>query len=260
MNLLLNASFEETLSVVAVVSPDGYSQFRVPREWNGGVLTRPANLRGINHVPSGAVGTRKVSGEYSYQMYCEDGTFTAWLYQRVSTLSGTPLTAGAQAYVEGSPGSVARVGIDPYGGDNPFLRSVIWSPWTNDLDCWQPRSVACAAAGEFATVFLYATQPYFSDPNGVYWDSAYADGTLGGGSGDVTLTFLLDFNMRFRAGPGANFEELARIPRGTRLVAVGRTADGLWIAVDYAGQYGWLAAQYGRLEDDVIRLPIVPLG
>src|SRR5690606_11258171 len=115
MNLLLNPSFEDTLSVTAVVSEDGYSQFRVPREWGGGVLTRPSNQRWINRIPSGAAGTRKVSGERSYQMFCEDGSFTAWLFQRFSTQPGTPLTAGAQAFVEGAQGSVARVGIDPYG-------------------------------------------------------------------------------------------------------------------------------------------------
>lgn len=260
MNLLLNPSFEDTLSVTAVVSEDGYSQFRVPREWGGGVLTRPSNQRWINRIPSGAAGTRKVSGERSYQMFCEDGSFTAWLFQRFSTQPGTPLTAGAQAFVEGAQGSVARVGIDPYGGENPYARSVVWSPWTNDLNRWQPRSVACAAGGEFATVFLYATQTNFSDPNSVYWDSAYADGTAGQGGQSVTLDFTLDFNMRFRSGPGPDFEELARIPRGTPLVAVGRTADGLWIAVDYAGQYGWLAAQYGRLAGDVMRLPVAAMG
>ena len=80
-------------------------------------------------------------------MYCEDGTFTAWLFQRFSTEPGTPLTAGAQAFVEGASGSVARVGLDPHGGENPYARSVIWSPWTNELNRWQPRSVACAAGG-----------------------------------------------------------------------------------------------------------------
>src|SRR5690606_23105898 len=119
---------------------------------------------------------------------------------------------------------------------------------------------ACAAGGEFATVFLYATQANFSDPNSVYWDSTYADGTAGQGGQSVTLEFILDFNMRFRSGPGPDFEELARIPRGTPLVAVGRTADGLVIAVDYAGQYGWLAAQYGRLAGDVMRLPVAAMG
>jgi hypothetical protein len=109
-------------------------------------------------------------------------------------------------------------------------------------------------------VFLYATQTVFADPNGVYWDSAYADGTPGDADGTVMLDFVLDFNMRFREGPGPDFPEVARIPRGTPLVAVGRTSDGLWIAADYDGQYGWLATQFGRLSGDVMRLPVAPLG
>ena len=91
-------------------------------------------------------------------------------------------------------------------------------------------------------------------------EGTYADGTPGQDGQSITLDFTLDFNMRFRSGPGAGFEEVGRIPRGTRLVAVGRTVDGLWIAVDYAGQYGWLAAQYGRLTGDVMRLPVASVG
>lgn len=260
MNLLLNAEFEDTLFVPAVTSDDGYNEFRVPRDWSGGVLRRPSPQRWINRIPSGAAGSRKVSGARSFRMYCEDGTFTAWLFQRFSTKRRTPLTAGAQAFVEGMPGSVARVGIDPNGGENPYARGVIWSPWATVLNKWVPRSVTCRAEGEFATIFLYATQTVFTDPNGVYWDSAYADGTPGDTDGVAMLDFMLNFNIRFRSGPGIEFEEVGRIPRGTGLLAVGRSQDGVWIAVDYDGQFGWLAAQYGRLNGDVMRLPVVPVG
>jgi hypothetical protein len=260
MNLLLNAEFEDTLFVPAVVSDDGFREFRVPRDWSGGVLRRPAPQRWINRIPNGAAGSRRVSGARSFLMYCEDGTFTAWLFQRFTTSPRTPLTAGAQAFIEGMPGSVARVGIDPNGGENPYARGVIWSPWATVLNRWVPRSVACSAEGEYATIFLYATQSMFTDPNGVYWDSAYADGTAGSGDGVTRLDIVLDFNIRFRSGPGVEFDELARIPRGTELVAVGRSYDGLWIATDYQGQFGWLTAQYGRLSGDVMRLPVLPVG
>ena len=258
MNLLLNAEFEDTLFVPAVTSSDGYSVFRVPRDWGGGVLTGLSPLRWINRIPTGAAGNRRVSGARSYQMYCDDGTFTAWLFQRFAVTPGTPLAAGAQAFVEGLTGAGARVGIDPNGGDNPYAKGMVWSPWATTLNKWTPRSVSCEAQGEFATIFLYCTQTNPIDPNGVYWDSAYADGTPGSGDVPPLLEFRLEFNMKYRAGPGAIFPELARLPRGTMLVAFGRTPDGLGIKTDIDGMEGWLATQYGTLSGDVMRLPIVP--
>lgn len=260
MNLLRNPEFEDTLFVPAVTSPDGYSTLRVPREWGGGVLTGLSPLRWINKVPQGAAGSRRVSGARSYQMYCEDGTFTAWLFQRVAVEAGTPLAAGAQAFIEGLAGACARVGIDPNGGENPYARGVVWSPWATALNKWTPRSVACTAEGEFATIFLYATQTNPTDPNGVYWDSAYVDGTPSYSGLPPVLNFQLTYNMKFRAGPGTQFDELARVPRGTTIVVTGRTSDGLWVRGEYNGAFGWLAAQYGTLNGDVMRLPVIRNG
>lgn len=260
MNLLLNPEFEETILVPAVTSSDGFNTFRVPRDWGGGVLTSLSPQRWVNRVPQGAAGSRKVNGVRSFQMFCEDGTFTAWLFQRFTVRPKTPLAAGAQAFIEGVDGAVARVGIDPNGGENPFARGVVWSPWATALNQWTPRSVSCTAEGEYATIFLYATQTNQTDPNGVYWDSAYADGTAGKNNIVVTLSGVLEFNMRFRSGPGTAYTEIARIPRGTKFTATERSADGLWIRTRINGTHGWLAAQYCTLSGDVMRLPTVGVG
>ncbi|GIK29012.1 MAG: hypothetical protein J5J04_09990 [Anaerolineae bacterium] len=258
MNLLRNADFEDTLFVPAVTSADGFTVMRVPREWEGGALTSMSPMRWVNKVPVGAAGGRRVSGQRSYHMYCDDGTFTAWLYQRVVVRPGTPLAAGAQVFIEGVERAVARVGIDVSGGSHPYASSVIWSPWATALNKWTARAVSAVATGERATLFLYATQVAQADPNGVYWDSAYIDGTAGAVPNHVSLEVALRYNMRFRSGPGPNFPEIDRIPRDTTLVAVARTADALWVMTEYEQRTGWLAAQYCLFDGDIMRLPVAP--
>lgn len=89
--------------------------------------------------------------------------------------------------------------------------------------------------------------------------------TVSGGQPTVTsvaappadaLDFTLDYTVRLRSAPDTNSETLARIPFKTVIQAVGRSADNAWLQVIFNGQTGWVAARFGRLSDDINRLPI----
>jgi uncharacterized protein YraI len=71
-----------------------------------------------------------------------------------------------------------------------------------------------------------------------------------------SLDFTVDYTLRLRAGPSTDTETLATIPYTAIVQAFGRTADNTWVQVNYAGQNGWVAARFGRLDGDINRLPV----
>ncbi len=258
MNLLTNPEFDDPTTVEAVVGDHGYSRFTVPRAWQGGTLSGSTPQRWVNRIPQGSAhtGARKMSGPRSFHVYYDYGTFTAWVYQRVHVLQGSPLSGGAHVYIEGADGAVARVGIDPLGGENPFASSVVWSPWASKRDAWTACAVTTGAESDHATLFLYATQTHYTDPNGVYWDAAFLNGTPPDNLTDSQPSVELTYNMRFRAGPGTQHPEIGRLERGTRVSLLGRTPDGLWLWVQAGDQMGWLATQFITTPERIMNLPV----
>jgi hypothetical protein len=67
-----------------------------------------------------------------------------------------------------------RIGIDPYGGSDPFSANIVWSPEKNSFDAWDQWTVEAVAASNFITVWTYAYPDYRNQDNDVYMD----DGTL----------------------------------------------------------------------------------
>lgn len=78
-------------------------------------------------------------------------------------------------------------------------------------------------------------------------------------------------NAALRAGPGTRWDQLATLPYGTTYRATGRTVDGDWIQVAYAGElfpdartefsidgvtYGWVASWLLVWTGNVLELPI----
>lgn len=83
----------------------------------------------------------------------------------------------------------------------------------------------------------------------------------GGGGGNVPSVDILDYTanytLRMRAAPDATSAELAVIPWQTIVRAIGRTADNVWVLVDFAGQTGWVQARYGTFSGGNYRgLPV----
>jgi len=67
-----------------------------------------------------------------------------------------------------------RVGIDPYGGDNPFGANVIWAPEMEAFDRWVEFAVETQAQADTVTVFTHsrAEWGWARVENDVYLDDA----------------------------------------------------------------------------------------
>ena len=339
-NLLFDPGFESVdYRLVSTDPNDPFTTYNVPQGWWGGVGQPPGPEPWRNAHPNGFPHTAgfKLEGGRSFHMSRGGGTFTAYLYQQVGVTPGTEVEGGAWAYMENNGGGLMRVGVDPTGNTNPYSPTVVWSPWSSTRYQWAQLSVRARVEGGAATLFLFATQDTPSNPNGVYWDSAFLNGVPGqppaavqeapapeqryvtanvrlrvrsgpgtnfeqigsinsgtshtvqsesngwyaidfnGDTGyvsgdfvtvsqgtapaqsvpsNVTLQFMVDYALRLRAAPTTDSETLARIPYTAIIEAIGRTADNNWLLVRYAGQTGWVAAQYGRLSGGINSLPV----
>ncbi len=64
-----------------------------------------------------------------------------------------------------------------------------------------------------------------------------------------------DFSS-LRTGPSTFFERIAVVDPAVTLPAIGRSADGRWLQVDYNGQQGWIYYALLVWSGDVVQLPI----
>ncbi len=111
-------------------------------------------------------------------------THTAGVYQRVSVTAGADLRFSA--YGKGwtstsdDPLNVSiggsdlqmRVGIDPFGGADPFGPNVSWSQQVNAADSWVRFEAYARAQAATVTVFVYSAPFDARRHNDVYWDDA----------------------------------------------------------------------------------------
>ena len=254
-NLLQDPSFEgENYILISIDNADA-SRYHVPAGWSGGVIRTPGAESWVNAHPTGFPHTAgiKRSGGRSFHMARGGATFTAYLYQQVPVVPGTSIQGGAWAYLENRGGGRVRAGIDPTGGADPFSPNVVWSGWTNSRNSWTQLDVSTTTRGSTATLFLYATQDAPSNPNGVYWDDAYLNGTRGqtpvvsaaaattGGTALVTA----DTNVRVRRGPGIDQARLGAMAAGESYPLVEDL--GAWYAIDFNGETGYVSSQFSTL-------------
>jgi len=65
-----------------------------------------------------------------------------------------------------------KVGIDPYGGDDPWSPNVVWSPEHDSYDNWGYYEVRAVAASDKVTVFTHSMPEKAMKHNDVYVDDA----------------------------------------------------------------------------------------
>ena len=83
-----------------------------------------------------------------------------------------------------------RIGIDPFGGTNPFSGNIVWTQPNDSFDAWALYTVQATAQGSSVTVFTRSTPFYGFQHNDMYIDDASlvvvgagsVSGTSGGGS------------------------------------------------------------------------------
>jgi uncharacterized protein YraI len=337
-NLLQNGGFEAEQYNLVSIGADS-TQFNVPIAWGGVTIVQEGGPTWQNIQPNGFPHTFNFvhSGGRSFNISRGWATFTAYIYQTVAVVPNTPVRGGAFAFMQGHPSAVARVGIDPTGGVNPFAETVIWTQ-SYDKNRWLQLEVSATAQANFVTLFLFATQAELNNPNDIYWDDAYLLGQAGnataqpeaaapvatqqvaeptirlnvrsgagtqferiggivpgetypvisvdangwvqiafnGGVGYVSqrfvqirdgvptgaapvagdtsaptvasLEFFVDYQLNMRAAPNPDSQLLVQIPWEATIFAIGRTADNVWIQVQYNGQTGWVVARYGHFQ------------
>jgi len=138
------------------------------RDEDGYIFTDPQRVR---------------SGRYAQKMFTFSSTHTAGLYQRVAVPEGSQLEFSIWVVVWSSlhddphqskdDGNYwLSVGIDPYGGVDPYSGQIIWSAPIEHNDEHVQLSVAAVAQADHVTVFTRAAPEWCVKHNDSYWDDA----------------------------------------------------------------------------------------
>jgi LysM repeat protein len=88
------------------------------------------------------------------------------VYMHAWSVNGPSLTSSGQG------GMGMRVGIDPFGGTNPWSANVIWSPQFDAYDQWHEYSVEAVARANNVTVFTRSRPEWPLEHNDIYLDDA----------------------------------------------------------------------------------------
>lgn len=147
-------------------------------------------------------GYRRIrTGDLSQKLFTTFSTHNAGLYQQVANVPiGKRIAFSAWVQVWSSQKDNIEtstqngryktcVGIDPYGGTDPFSTQVVWSELIEQYDEWGQRIVSTEALAEAITVFLRGTCQWRVKHNDAYWDEArlYAEPLLRTGSDYLLL-------------------------------------------------------------------------
>ena len=217
----------------------------------------------------------RVHGGYLAQKYFTfGGQHIAGLYQQVGGITpGTPLRfsiymetwscmAGAEWNIcptgakSNSPSPMhTRVGIDPYGGTNPWSPNIIWSAETNAYDQWTLFSVDAVAQAGAVTVFTYSHADWFDSvfrmANDVYVD-------------DGSLVVLAEMpapaateapTSAPTATPDPSLPTATPTPTRTPAATPTARPDGAVVHIVQEGDtLGAIALQYGLTVDEILKL------
>ena len=139
------------------------------------------------------------TGNNAQKYFTFHSVHEAGMYQRVSGVKAgqrlqfsvymsawsTPLAESLVS--EGQQTMNLRVGIDPFGGTDPFSPNIVWSKAGDSYDVFSQFTVEAVAAGNAVTVFTYSRPVYPLQHNDVYVDDA-ALVVVGAGSAPATTT------------------------------------------------------------------------
>lgn len=128
-------------------------------------------------------GRRVHNGGSAQQLFTFYGTHIGGIYQTVEGIApGSKVTFSIWGHAwagqgddpaksDGGPMHM-RIGIDPYGGTDPWSRNIVWSGEKNPLDVWELFVVETTARANKVTVFTWSAPDYPTHHNDVYWDEA----------------------------------------------------------------------------------------
>ena len=205
-NLLVNADFETS----PFGMQDGIAEVMVAPNWRAwwvdvapSYVQKPSNCDEskkpecywmrpqFQEINASAYPNRVHSGFRAQKYYSQARMHEGGLYQRVTGITtGTTLRfsifmqawqcANIDACGKGGIRSDQpyamhlKVGIDPYGGTDPFSSNVVWSPEREAFDQWVEFAVQAKAQGDAVTVFTHSRAEFdwARQSNDVYVDDA----------------------------------------------------------------------------------------
>ncbi len=128
--------------------------------------------------------SRKVAGDNSQKYFTFYSLHEAGLYQTVGGLQPgqrVRFSVYMQAWSSpendpyhsaGQPTMGLRVGLDPFGGNNPWSGAIVWSPVKEAFDHWELFVVEAVAQSDRVTVFTRSAPHFAVQHNDVYVDEA----------------------------------------------------------------------------------------
>lgn len=66
--------------------------------------------------------------------------------------------------------------------------------------------------------------------------------------------------VNVRAGPGAAFAILGKLPRGAVQEILGKSADSQWWKIDFEGKAGWIAADFTDVRGGTSNVPVIAIA
>lgn len=191
--------------------------------------------------PHPGPGPAPQEGSRALNIDCGYVTCEVAIYQQVTVVEGSNLTASAWAQVkacnlpEDEPtcgsavesGAQTRIGIDPNGGEDPRDGDVVWSNWAQPHDRWLEMRVNATTTGGSATLFLYSSQEEVAHLNKTYWDNVSLTGAVDTGSEAAVARPAPPAEVPFVAAQrGEDDGSLVHIVR------TGHTIDSIAVAYD----------------------------
>ena len=117
----------------------------------------------------------------------------------------------------GQPSMGMRIGIDPFGGTNPYAGSVQWTPVNDIYDVWGLYSMEAVVQGSAVTVFTRSTPQEPLQHNDIYVDDAslvvVGSGPVSNPNPAPAATAALPqqpTGLRYTVVPGDNYYRIAR--------------------------------------------------
>jgi LysM repeat protein len=279
-NLLIDGDFETS----PWVQQDGIGEVLIAPGWRAwwvdvapSYVRKPSNCNESNkpecywmrpqfqEMDASAFPNRVHDGFRAQKYYSQGRMHQAGLYQRVTGITtGTTLRfsiymqAWQCAYIDAcGKGGIRsdqpyamhlKVGIDPYGGTDPFSSNVVWSPEREAFDQWVEFAVQAKAQSEALTVFTHSRAEFdwARQSNDVYVD-------------DASLLAVSGQTVTPGGQPGAT--AAATLPAGTRgptstpLPPPTPRGEGAVVHVVQSGDtLSGISSAYGVSLDDLYKL------
>ena len=137
-----------------------------------------------------------------------------------------------------------KVGIDPFGGDDPWSPNVVWSPERDTYDVWGYYEVRAVAQSDKVTVFTHSMPDKGMKHNDVYVDDAELV-VVAGGATTFSPPPAAPNNVPAPAVPAPAVPAPTALPR----------PDGALVHIVKSGDTAFgLALQYGVPLNDILRL------